>query len=95
MYQHFRTLSVQECKQEEFFQLTPPMEMEQTQCSVTLALKIQMPENHPEERIQHSGHGKSLKSRIILGRWYSLSWSKISELKFHYCEKRLPSYLLM
>jgi hypothetical protein len=29
-----------------------------------LAYKIQMPGNYPEESIQHSEHGKSLKSRI-------------------------------
>jgi hypothetical protein len=30
-----------------------------------LAYKIQMPVNHPEESIQHSEHGKSLKSGIM------------------------------
>jgi len=29
------------------------------------AYKIQTPGNHPKESIQHSEHGKSLKSRII------------------------------
>jgi len=38
--------------------------MEQTECSKTSAYKIQMPGNHPEESIQHSEQGKSLKSRI-------------------------------
>ena len=38
------------------------MKMEHTQCSKTSAHKIQMPGNHPKERIQHSEHGKSLKS---------------------------------
>jgi hypothetical protein len=28
-----------------------------------LAYKIQMPGNYPEESIQHSEHGKSLKSK--------------------------------
>jgi hypothetical protein len=37
--------------------------MEQTQCSETLAFKLQTPVNHPEESIQHSKHGESLKSR--------------------------------
>ena len=41
-----------------------PMKMEQTGCSETLAYKIQTPGNHPEESIQHSDHGESLKSRI-------------------------------
>ena len=42
----------------------PPMKMEQTECSETSAHTIQMPENYPEEIVQHSEHGKSLKSRI-------------------------------
>ena len=48
------------------FLLTPPMKIEKTECSETLAYKIQMPENYPKERLQHSEHGKSLKSRICL-----------------------------
>jgi hypothetical protein len=40
------------------------MKMEQTECSETLAYKIQMPGNYPEESIQHSEYGKSLKSRV-------------------------------
>jgi hypothetical protein len=36
--------------------------MEQTECSETLAYKIQTPENYPEESIQHSEHGESLES---------------------------------
>jgi hypothetical protein len=39
------------------------MKMEQTECSETLAHKIQTPGNYPEESIQHSEHGVSLKSR--------------------------------
>jgi len=34
-----------------------------TECSETSAYKIQTPGNYPEESIQHSEHGKSLKSR--------------------------------
>jgi hypothetical protein len=33
------------------------------QCSEMSAYKIQTLENYPEENIQHSEHGKSLKSR--------------------------------
>jgi hypothetical protein len=40
------------------------MKMEQAECSETSAYKIQMPRNYPEESIQHSEHGESLKSRI-------------------------------
>jgi len=39
------------------------MKMEQTDCSETSVYKIQTPGNHPEENIQHSGHGESLKWR--------------------------------
>ena len=38
-----------------------PMKMEQTECSETLAYKIQSPGNCPEESIQHSEHGENLK----------------------------------
>jgi len=40
------------------------MKMEQTECSVTSAYKLQTPGNYPKERIQHSEHGERLKSRI-------------------------------
>jgi len=38
--------------------------MEQTEGSETSAYKIQTPGNYPEENIQHTEHGKSLKSKI-------------------------------
>jgi hypothetical protein len=37
-----------------------------TACSETSAYKIQTPGNYPEESIQHSVHGESLKSRKIM-----------------------------
>ena len=40
-----------------------PMKMEQTKCFGKLGYKIQTPGNYPEESIQHSEHGESLKSR--------------------------------
>jgi hypothetical protein len=43
-----------------------PMKMEQIECSETSAYKIQTPGNHPEENIQHTEHGESLKSKIYL-----------------------------
>jgi hypothetical protein len=43
----------------------PPMKMEQTECSETLAYKIQTPGNYPEESTQHSEHIESLKSRKL------------------------------
>jgi len=42
------------------------MKMEQTECSETSAYKTQTPGNYPEENIQHTENGESLKSRI----WY-------------------------
>jgi len=40
----------------------PPMKMEQTACSITLAYKIQMPGNYPEESIQQ--HATTASSRV-------------------------------
>jgi hypothetical protein len=40
------------------------MKMEQMECSETLAPKIQMPGNYPEQSMKHSEHDESLKSRI-------------------------------
>jgi hypothetical protein len=40
------------------------MKMEQIECSETSAYKIQTPGNHPEENIQHTEHGESLKSNV-------------------------------
>jgi hypothetical protein len=42
----------------------PPVKMEQTECSEMLVHKIQRPGNYPEESIQHSEHGESLKLRM-------------------------------
>jgi hypothetical protein len=42
------------------------MKMEQIECSETSAYKIQTPGNHPEENIQHTEHGESLKSKTFL-----------------------------
>jgi hypothetical protein len=39
--------------------------MEQIECSETSAYKIQTPGNHPEENIQHTEHGESLKSKKL------------------------------
>jgi len=44
----------------------PPMKMEQTECSETLAYKIQTLGNYPLESIQHSVHGESLKSSMTM-----------------------------
>ena len=48
------------------------MKMEQTECSETSAYKIQTPGNYPEENIQHTEHGESLKSRIVYYSYFNL-----------------------
>jgi hypothetical protein len=51
------------------------MKMEQTECSETLAFKLQTLGNNPEESIRHSKHGKSLKSRsklLVLNIWCNI-----------------------
>jgi len=40
--------------------------MERIECSETSAYKIHMPGNYPEESIQNSEHGKSLKKSRTL-----------------------------
>jgi hypothetical protein len=40
------------------------MKMELTECSETLAFKIQALGNYPKLRIKHSEHSESFKSRI-------------------------------
>jgi hypothetical protein len=39
--------------------------MEETECTVMPAHKIQVPGNHPKEKLQLSKQGESLKSRNI------------------------------
>jgi hypothetical protein len=45
------------------------MKMEQTECSEMSAYKIQTPGNYPEENIQHTEHGESLKLRMTPCVW--------------------------
>jgi hypothetical protein len=47
------------------FYTYPPLKMEQTERSETSAYKIQMLGNYPEENIQHTKHGESLKSKTV------------------------------
>ena len=80
LYHHTETSSVirqTRIKQEEFFLLTPPMKMEQTECSETSSHKIQTPDNHPKARIQHSEHGESLKSSIKAGLYSAQIGSRL------------------
>jgi hypothetical protein len=48
-----------------------------TECSETSAYKIQTPRNHPEENIQHTEHGESLKSRNY---WFGRMFTNILSL---------------
>jgi len=48
--------------------------MEHTECSETSAYKIQTPGDYPEESIQHSVHGESLKSRISCFSYSDSAW---------------------
>ena len=43
----------------------PSMKVEQTECSETSVHTIQTPGNHPKERMRHSEHIESLKSRNV------------------------------
>jgi len=54
------------------------MKMEQTECFETSAYKIQTPGNYPEENIQHTEHGESLKSRIRIS--CASSWFFFTQL---------------
>jgi hypothetical protein len=63
------------------------MLVEQTERSETLAYKIRKPGNYPEERIQHSEHDESLKSRNI-------SRMNTSFSLFH-LETRVYAYFLL
>jgi hypothetical protein len=58
------------------------MKMEQTECSEMLAYKIQTTGNYPEESVQHSEHGESLKSRIIYCCWIMCFNASGCSLKF-------------
>jgi hypothetical protein len=60
--QHFGTLWINLHRRVD---TNPPTKSEQTECSETSAYKIQTPGNYPEADIQHSEHGRSLKSRIF------------------------------
>jgi hypothetical protein len=51
-------------KKKDFIYTYLPMKMEQTECSETLAFKLQTLGNNPEESIRHSKEGESLKSRV-------------------------------
>jgi hypothetical protein len=54
------------------------MKMEQTECFETSAYNIQTPLNYPEENLQHTEHGESLKSRF--GLFYALKYSLLEKI---------------
>jgi hypothetical protein len=58
------------------------MKMEQTECSETSAYEIQAPGNCPEESIQHSEHGESLKSRDFRssGTLHIVDWCFVTDV---------------
>jgi hypothetical protein len=59
------------------------MKMEQIERSETSAYKIQTPGNHPEENIQHTEHGESLKPLLLyFPDDYMITTSISSYLKF-------------
>jgi len=68
---------------EEFF---TPMKMEQTGRSKTSAYKIQKLGNYPEESLQHSEQGESLKSRNL-----NVSVS----ISFNYCLRKSQLHLML
>jgi hypothetical protein len=69
-----------------FFLITPPMKMEQRECSETSVHKIQTPGNHSKESIQHSKHGENLKSR----KNTSVSALTFNSLLITWCTNTLP-----
>jgi hypothetical protein len=70
------------------------MKMEQTEGSETSAYKIQTTGNYPEENIQHSQHGESLKSRRLLASSYlSVSQSSMEQLGFQWIDFHEIVYL--
>jgi len=69
------------------------MEMEQTEYSETSAYKIQTPGNYPEENIQHTEHGESLKSRILYA-YYIEYYGPILHVKIH-LENKIIVYLII
>jgi hypothetical protein len=44
----------------------------------TLAFKLHTPVNRPEESIQHSEHGKSLKSKLVVCKGLMISKGSFS-----------------
>jgi hypothetical protein len=60
------------------------MKMEQIECSKTSAYKIQTPENYPEENIQHTEPGKSLKSKITLLLSHVYQEKRTAQLSFFF-----------
>jgi hypothetical protein len=54
--------------------------MEQTEHSEQLAFKLRTPANHPEESIEHSEHGESLKLRMHI--FYSFKYCPLCIVRY-------------
>jgi hypothetical protein len=67
------------------------MKMVQTECSETLAFKLQKPLNNSEESIRYSKHGESLKSRKSV--YFPKAHGSIKRLSF-YVEQDCVSFEL-
>jgi hypothetical protein len=52
----------------------------QTKCAETSAIKHHTPGNNPKGYTQHSEHGESLKSRIVLSSLQIVSLSEFSQI---------------
>jgi hypothetical protein len=63
-----------------------------TECSETSAFKTQTPGNYPNEIIQHSKHGESLKSKTATFI-YELVAARICLLFHHVCLLLDPSFV--
>jgi len=88
-----RTMKMEqtECSETSAYKIRT-MKMGQTECSETSAYKIQMPGNYPEESIQESEHGESLKSRISqCDEWEMLPMSEGRGV-LHECRFLLGTY---
>jgi hypothetical protein len=76
-----------------------PAYEDETECSEMLAFKLQIPGNHPEERIQHSEHSKSLKSRMLYRsqHFYTVKYTTyyvIVQKKLMYLDLKLKEMLI-
>jgi hypothetical protein len=72
-----------------------PAYEDERECSETSEYKIQTPGNYPEESVQYSEHGESLKSRKILGIHWRLGEYTVSTPSIKYRTKKKKKSLLI